>query len=261
MAELAPNTFAMSMKWYDRILGDPESEWLCTTLKSKNVETVCELGCGTGAWTAKFAESFDVTGVDINKEALAVAETRVPTARFVLGDMRTYRKEKFDAVVIMRSSLLLLATIEDIAATVKNVADHLLEDGGVLVLDLPNHAIEIPFRNRTQDHWVSTGPDWRVDVVVRTERRGNFFVESWFGFGCEGSGNYSQFSEEYAEFILPTNEPENLLRRANFHILHEFASLQGDETTGDKRIIFAGYLPPNNTQGVTTTTTTKTPNY
>ena len=49
---------------------------------------VVDAACGTGRYAAHLAaRGRDVVGVDIAAEMLAIAEARVPTGRFVVGDL------------------------------------------------------------------------------------------------------------------------------------------------------------------------------
>jgi len=49
---------------------------------------VVDAACGTGRYAADLAaQGRDVVGVDIAAEMLAIAEARVPTGRFVVGDV------------------------------------------------------------------------------------------------------------------------------------------------------------------------------
>lgn len=69
--------------------------------------TVLELGCGAGVpMTRRLVdEGFKVTGVDISREQLALAEKNVPEADLILGDMTTlnFGNDCFDAVTAFYS--------------------------------------------------------------------------------------------------------------------------------------------------------------
>ena len=54
--------------------------------------TILELGCGAGVPMTRrlIDEGFKVTGVDISREQLALAEKNVPEANLILGDMTTF---------------------------------------------------------------------------------------------------------------------------------------------------------------------------
>jgi SAM-dependent methyltransferase len=67
---------------------------------------VLELGCGQGTpTTARLAERFSVTGVDISEAQLALARQAVPGATFIHADMASlsFPPASFDAVVALFS--------------------------------------------------------------------------------------------------------------------------------------------------------------
>ena len=78
-------TFA---EWRERIVGDPRREWedeLVARLAPG--ARLLELGCGGGApETARLAERFAVTGVDISPRQVERAQAGIPEAEFVCAD-------------------------------------------------------------------------------------------------------------------------------------------------------------------------------
>ena len=74
--------------WKERITGDPRAEW-CDELVTRLAKgaRVVELGCGGGAaGTARLAQRFQLTGVDLSEEQLRRARERVPAADFLHAD-------------------------------------------------------------------------------------------------------------------------------------------------------------------------------
>lgn len=74
--------------WAARIGDDPRHEWLDELVERLPAGArVVELGCGGGtAETKILAERFRLTGVDLSREQLRRARTRVPEAAFVHAD-------------------------------------------------------------------------------------------------------------------------------------------------------------------------------
>ncbi len=63
--------------------------------------TVLDLGCGTGILSkAAAAMGGDVTGVDADAEAIALAKALVPEARFLVADVADWHPDPFDAVIM-----------------------------------------------------------------------------------------------------------------------------------------------------------------
>ncbi len=88
------------------------------------------LGCGCGQldWTLK--KHFNVTGVDISPDMLALARGQNPEVTYHLGDMRTVRLDKtFDAVMVA-DSIDYMLTERELRAAFETAFVH-LRPGGV----------------------------------------------------------------------------------------------------------------------------------
>jgi SAM-dependent methyltransferase len=97
--------------------------------------TLLDVACGTGAHLEHLAAPYEVEGLDLDPEMLAVARKRLPDATFHEGDMASFDLGKlFDAVVCMFSSIGYVKTEERLGQAVASMARH-LEPGGVLVVE------------------------------------------------------------------------------------------------------------------------------
>ncbi|MDD2421880.1 MAG: class I SAM-dependent methyltransferase, partial [Heliobacteriaceae bacterium] len=106
-------------------------------------ETVLDLACGTGGITSRLlAKGYQVTGVDISPDMLAVCADRnqqyLTTGKLALiaQDMRLVTLPRpVDAVVCFLDSLNYLASPADLQTVFQRIAQ-VLRPGGVLVADL-----------------------------------------------------------------------------------------------------------------------------
>ncbi|MBI3466531.1 MAG: class I SAM-dependent methyltransferase, partial [Planctomycetes bacterium] len=64
-----------------RILRDVVSE----VLPPRSGKMIVDVGCGTGANLAAFAEDYDCVGIDTSQEAISLARQRFPKVRFICG--------------------------------------------------------------------------------------------------------------------------------------------------------------------------------
>jgi len=96
------------------------------------VGKVLNLGCGGGHNDYTLARYFDVTGVDISPDMLALARELNPQVTYVSGDMRSVRLgQGFDAVTVF-DSITYMRTAESLKAAFLTAFSH-LRPGGVFV--------------------------------------------------------------------------------------------------------------------------------
>lgn len=96
--------------------------------------SLLDVACGTGIHAKHLAESFDVTGIDLSPEMIAVANERLPGAQFHIADMRDFDLGKqFDVVTCLFSSIGYVVTVEALHQTIANFARHVKSGGVVLV--------------------------------------------------------------------------------------------------------------------------------
>jgi SAM-dependent methyltransferase len=97
--------------------------------------TLLDVACGTGAHLEHLAERYEIEGVDLDREMLAVARERLPQASFHEADMVDFDLDRrFDAVVCMFSSIGYVKTEERLRSAIASLARH-LEPRGVLVVE------------------------------------------------------------------------------------------------------------------------------
>lgn len=95
-----------------------------------------DLGCGTGNHSQFFQKEFNVRGVDLSEEMLALARQKVPDVKFEQGDARTFNLDtQFDVVCMMSAVLGYQHTNEEVIQTLRNVRSH-LRPGGLFFFDV-----------------------------------------------------------------------------------------------------------------------------
>jgi len=92
------------------------AEDLVSTVASLNVQSVLDVGCGSGDNLAALAalKRYELTGVDISREAISLAGLRIPSAKLYCLDIEhDVLPQKFDLVISIQVVEHLL---DDIAA-------------------------------------------------------------------------------------------------------------------------------------------------
>src|SRR5256886_16305700 len=102
--------------------------------RKPGARTLLDVACGTGAHLEHLS-GYEVEGLDLDREMLAVARERLPDVPFHEGDMAVFDLgERFDTVVCMFSSIGYVRTEERLRSAIASMARH-LEPGGVLVVE------------------------------------------------------------------------------------------------------------------------------
>jgi len=95
-----------------------------------------EVACGTGRHLQFLSPRYSrVVGVDLSSDMVRIAETRVPSAEFHAGDMRSLRLgEEFDVVSCLFGSIGYAATPSGLRQAIATLALH-VKQGGVVVIE------------------------------------------------------------------------------------------------------------------------------
>jgi SAM-dependent methyltransferase len=126
--------------FYDAVMDDPAPrakqviDWVSRYLP--HASSLLELGCGTGSILARLTSIPSLTGLDLSPEMLAVAREKVPGARLIEDDMKTFSmEERFDVVICVFDTLNHLLAFGDWQAMFDVVHDHLTE-AGLFIFDV-----------------------------------------------------------------------------------------------------------------------------
>lgn len=115
--------------------GDPIKRRFCDLVVDRlpGGAAVLDVGCGTGEHvTARLADSFEVTGLDISPRSIELARTRVPGPRYLVGDVAAVdlAAVSFDAVTAFFS--LIHVPRDEHPNVMRRIAGW-LKPGGLLV--------------------------------------------------------------------------------------------------------------------------------
>ena len=164
---------------------------------------------------------------------LSEARTKSKSVKLYLQDMSKFKiNKKYDSIICLNSSLVLLPNFNLIEKTIKKCTEHLNENG-ILLLDLPNHKKEIKEANFEQTSGTSKISGGRIDTIYRDYKKGNKWVTDWFGFVKKGK-NFFQFREHYEELIYSPKKLEKSLKKNGFKIIKVYGNRQGGNFDSNK---------------------------
>lgn len=194
---------------------------------------ILDAACGTGRVLLALAEAgYAVTGVDVSREMLKIATSRIEPdrlagkVRLARADLRSVELgDGYGMALVALGSFHHLLTVDDQRNALQRLAAHLVR-GGMLVIDLVNpspewlaagdgtlvHQLSAPFPERE-------GPDLLSKFVVRTthfESQRERLLLIYDRTGPEGTVARHAFQVE-TRFIF-RYEAELLLAEAGFHL-------------------------------------------
>ena len=173
-------------RFYDATQGDraEHATYIRSLLKKHHpkAKTVLELACGTGSILKQLQPHYDVTGLELSDEMLAIARKKLPGVRLVKSDMRSFDLgERFDAVLCVYDSINHLTRFRDWEAVFRRAREH-LNDRGVFVFDINTvHRLASSAGGAPMVQWfgdgslmviaIVAGPrgavDWEINVFER----------------------------------------------------------------------------------------------
>jgi SAM-dependent methyltransferase len=132
--------YAAFARFYDAVQGDrvDAAAHARSLLERHHPEarSVLELACGTGSILIALRERYEVAGVDLSDEMLAVARRKLPGVELVRADMTRVRlARRFDAVLCLYDSINHLLRFREWEAVFDTAREHLRPDGA-LVFDM-----------------------------------------------------------------------------------------------------------------------------
>ena len=133
--------FTKSARYYDALYAfkdyDAAVKAIAAFVEERRPEasTFLDVGCGTGRHLEMLQSHFEVEGLDLDEELLAVARERCPGVPFHHADMQAFDLgHRFDVVACLFSAIGYVQTLEGMRAAVACMADH-VHPGGLLLVE------------------------------------------------------------------------------------------------------------------------------
>lgn len=214
---------------YDTVFSNKQQEiaFLKKTLKKLKRKRILELGSGTGIYTIPLKKSgFKIEGLEKTSEMIKVSRKKYSKLKVHKGDMQKFSfSKKFDAILALSSILILVKNHAEIVKTLFCCRKNLTPNG-LLLIELPNHFVEIKQRHRKQE--IFKNKDNSTIVVVQSNKTQKFWREKWHIFKT-GKNGFEYKKANCDEFLYSPKKIEKLLDKTGFKIVKKYGSLSGQQ--------------------------------
>lgn len=234
---------------YDQLMEDiPYDKWqqIVKLYKEKyqvSGKRLLDVACGTGELSCKFAlQGFDVTGVDLSEDMLAVAMSkseaeglRIPFYQQNMAELEGLTE--YDFITIFCDSLNYLSSEQEVIQTFESALEHLSDDG-LFMFDVHSaYKMESIFKDQTFTHideeicyiWNCFEGEYPLSV----EHELTFFVSDQSG------RKYDRIEEYHFQRTFPIHQYKEWLNQTGFELLHILGDLENQPPSEEtERILF-----------------------
>ncbi|MBQ8552246.1 MAG: class I SAM-dependent methyltransferase [Clostridia bacterium] len=245
MASHGSDAYTSLAPVYDRLNSEIDYEGWADHIEAqfrsyakKQPESVLDLACGTGAMTVILARrGYDMTGIDLSEDMLAVARDRCDRERFshsvllIRQDMSEFELYgTVDAIVCCLDSLNYLTKIDDLRRTLLHVHNY-LEPDGLFVFDMnaPAKFCRVYGQNSyiLEDDGVLCA--WQNDYNAKTKLC-DFYLSI---FTENENGTWQRYDEIQRERCYSLRTVKKLLSECGFELCSLSAGFDGSEVNED----------------------------
>ncbi|MDR2168359.1 MAG: class I SAM-dependent methyltransferase [Clostridiales bacterium] len=211
---------------YDDFMDAPYEEWAdyIEGLWAENKpRLVLDLACGTGSMIEILAaRGYDMIGVDISSEMLAIARRKSPDVLLLNQDMRELELYgTVDAILCLCDSLNYILEPTELAQVFALVANY-LNPGGLFIFDINS---EYKFREVLADNNFSHVEDESAYIWENFYDEDSRLNEYHSTFFIKQGENYIRHEEVHIQRAYSAQEIKDALKGAGLTLLGEFEEL------------------------------------
>jgi SAM-dependent methyltransferase len=186
--------------------------------------TLLDVACGTGKHLEQLQAWYEVSGVDLDPELLAIARARLGDAELRTADMTDFALgRRFDVVTCLFSSIGYVETVERLGGAISAMAAHLKPEGVLIVepwLSPEEWMVDRP-------HLLSVDePDLKIARMTISGREGRLAILS-FEYLVGTASGIETFSERHAMGLFTDDEYRDAFVAAGLAVEHDQEGLIG----------------------------------
>jgi ubiquinone/menaquinone biosynthesis C-methylase UbiE len=225
--------FSKSAKFYNAIYASIGKNYVIEAQKTHSFiqkhkrspgDRLLEVACGTGLHASVLKEYYQVEGLDLDAEMLAVARQNLPDLPFHQADMVDFDLgREFDALTCLFSSIGYVKTVPRLNQAITTMSRHLLP-GGVLILE-PWFTPDQWHPGRVTALHVDEA-DLKITRMNISESQGrlSFFIFHYLVGTPEG---ITYFTERHELGLFTHEEYLDAFREAGLDVSHDPEGLDG----------------------------------
>lgn len=237
---------------YDALMENaPYDKWLTVTetlfKRAKNpIQSVLDIGCGTGQMTLRLAEAgYQTVGVDVSEEMLTFAESRAHEkqlqVQWIHQDVQQLEGlSAFDAAISYCDVMNYITSEKGLESAFHNVYNSLKKDG-VFIFDV--HATAHVHHNLTNQTFAAVTDDMSYIWFCDSGEKADEMYHDLTFFIRDGNDKFERFSEEHHQRTFSAETYVELIKKAGFKNCKVFADFNinedFDEGSAERIFFFA----------------------
>ncbi len=192
--------------------------------RAPRAQTLLDVACGTGKHLAELRAWYDVEGLDLDENLLAIARERLDGVRLHAADMTSFELgRRFDVVTCLFSSIGYVGTVERLHAALAAMARH-LEPEGILVIE-PWFSPEA-WLTGTAHLLTVDEPELKIARMNVSERDGRLAVVE-FSYLVGTPAGVEHFTERHEAALFTDAEYRQAFDAAGLAVEHDPEGLMG----------------------------------
>lgn len=197
-----------------------EAKWIYNYLKNRGLlknASLLDIACGTGRHIAYWQKFYQCIGVDISRNAIKLAQKRVPDASFFVADMQKLQLDmKFDIVACLFGSIAYARALPKLKKTLQTFSAH-IKTNGFLVIE-PWISLKDFVSGLTSSRCFETEHGTMHRLSLSHKRANGADIEEHYLISS--NGNIKYYNDVHSIGLFDITTICNELKHLDFHVTY-----------------------------------------